>query len=94
MRDTLGLIMTSNLQLHMLKGQQSQEQARGRQGAESPLPFGIFSLKSGMFEGDCLSFFGRIPCVYVFFGERESVCVHACVPRRGEAGEVWREGTG
>lgn len=32
--------------------------------------------------------------MHVFCGDRESVCVHACVLRRGEDGEVWREGTG
>lgn len=32
--------------------------------------------------------------MYVFFGESACVCELACVLRRGEAGEVWREGTG
>lgn len=66
--------MTPNLQLHMLKGQQSQEQAVGRQGIEQPLPLFFFFSSEVCDDGKGMSLFWQGPLsVHVcgFFCERE-----------------------
>lgn len=66
--------MTPNLQLHMLKGQQSQEQAVGRQGTERPLSLFVFFFSKMWDDGKGMSLFWQGPlCVHVcvFFCDRE-----------------------
>lgn len=81
MRDTLGLIMTPNLQLHMLEGQESQEQAKKKQesGDLFHLFLFFFPTNLGCWKGG-VSLFGIFGMYMCFFSAR--VCVCACVCRR------------
>lgn len=73
--------MTPNLQLHMLEGQESQEQAKKKQESGDLFHLFLFFFpdKSGMLERGGVSLW-HIWHVYVLFSAR--VCVCACMCRR------------
>lgn len=86
--------MTPNLQLHMLEGQESQEQAKKKQESGDLFHLFLFFFpdKSGMLERGGVSLW-HIWHVYVLFF-CESVCMCMRVSKKGGAGEVLREGSG